>query len=62
MHDSKIAIVDAPHQAWCEGCLVISEANARTIWVFEVDQLKSPTMKTSASIANEAINRMLEQS
>lgn len=61
MHDSKIAIVDAPHQPWCEGCLVISEANAQTIWVFEIDRIKSPMMKTSAAVANEAINRMMEQ-
>ena len=59
MHDSKIAVIDAPHQSWRNGCLVISEADAHTIWVFDVDKLKSPLMKSSATIANQAISHML---
>ena len=59
MHDSKVAVIDAPHQSWREDCLVISEADAHTIWVFEVDKLQSPLMKSSATIANDAIAKML---
>lgn len=60
MHNTKIAIIDASRQKWCEGCLVISEADAKTIWVYEVDLLKSPLMRSAASIANEAIERLTE--
>lgn len=59
MHDSKVAVIDAPHQSWLDGCLVISEADAHTIWIFEVDKLQSPLMKNSAIIANGAIVKMM---
>ena len=59
MQDSKVAVIDAPHQSWRDGCLVISEADAHTIWVFEVDKLQSPVMKSSAMIANDAIAKMV---
>lgn len=59
MYDSKVAVIDAPHQSWREGCLVISEAVAHTIWVFEVDKLQSPLMKSSATMANDAITKMI---
>ena len=62
MHDSKIAVIDAPHQMWRDGCLVISEADAHTIWVFAVDKLQSPLMKTAATVANQAIMNMIKQS
>ena len=61
MHDSKIALIDAPHQAWCPDCLVISEADQHTIWVFELEQLTSPMMKQAGLIANQAIEHMLTQ-
>ena len=60
MHNSKIAIADAHNRAWCDGCLVISEADARTIWVYDVDLLHSPLMRSSAQIANQALEKLTE--
>jgi hypothetical protein len=60
MHNTKIAIADAKKEKWCEGCLVISEADAKTIWVYDVDLLQSPLMRSAATIANEAIEKMTE--
>lgn len=60
MHNTKIAIASANKQKWCEDCLVISEADAKTIWVYRVNTLKSPLMKSSAQIANQAIERLSE--
>ena len=61
MHDSKVAVIDAPHQAWCDNALVISEANAHTIWIFDVAKLQSPIMKNSAIVANLAIRKMMSE-
>jgi hypothetical protein len=60
MHNKKIAIADAKTEKWCEGCLVISEADARTIWVYDVELLKSPLMRNAATVANDAIEKMTE--
>jgi hypothetical protein len=62
MHDSKIAIIDASHQSWLQDCLVISEVDINTIWVFEIDQVKSPMMKRAATVANQAIEQMKSDS
>ena len=59
MHNTKIAIKDAKHQTWCQGCLVISEADAKTIWVYDEQLLQSPIMRTCAIVANSAIERMI---
>jgi hypothetical protein len=60
MHNTKIAIEDAKHVKWCEGCLVISEANAKTIWVYDVQLLQSRLMIDAANIANQAIEKMTD--
>ena len=59
-HNTKIAIKEAAHHAWCDGCLVISEADARTIWVYDVELLHSPMMRSAAQIANQAIEKLTE--
>ncbi len=60
MHNAKIAIEDAKNLKWCEGCLVISEADARTIWVYDAQLLQSPLMRNAANIANQAIEKLTE--
>jgi hypothetical protein len=61
MHDTKIATKDAGKEKWVEGCLVISELDARTIWVYDTDLVKCPRLKSAARIANEAIEKLTEK-
>ncbi|MFT5163229.1 MAG: hypothetical protein ACI9FJ_001814 [Alteromonadaceae bacterium] len=60
MHNTKIAIENAKRLKWCEGCLVISEADAKTILVYDAALLQSPLMKSAANIANRAIEKLTE--
>lgn len=59
-HNMKIAIAKANKLPWCEGCLVISEADAKTVWVYDSELLQSPLMKNAARIANQAIEKLTE--
>lgn len=60
MHDTKIATKNAGKEKWIDGCLVISESDAQTIWIYDVDQVKCPRLQLAAAVANEAIERMTE--
>ncbi len=60
MHNTKIATKDAAIEKWVEGCLVISELDVRTIWVYDAEMVKCPRLKAAALIANEAIEKMTE--
>lgn len=58
MHNTKIATKDAKSLKWCEGCLVISEADSKTIWVYDAQLLQSRMMRDAATIANQAIEKL----
>lgn len=60
MHDTKVATQAAGTQRWVDGCLVISELDAKTIWIYEVDKVRCPRLKSAAFIANEAIEKLTE--
>lgn len=60
MHDIKVATKDAGKQGWNDGCLVISELDAKTIWIYDVGMVKCPKLKKAALIANEVIEKLTE--